>query len=108
MYKVFMNGEFVNQVDAKISIYDSALMFGDMVFEMTRSFNKTQFKLEEHIDRLIVGLKILRIDIPYSKSNLIEICHEVIDMNDPLFKQDDEHRLMIDVREDFSEFTKIF
>ena len=54
MYKVFMNGEFVNQVDAKISIYDSALMFGDMVFEMTRSFNKTQFKLEEHIDRLIV------------------------------------------------------
>ena len=97
MYKVFMNGEFVNQVDAKISIYDSALMFGDMVFEMTRSFNKTQFKLEEHIDRLIVGLKILRIDIPYSKSNLIEICHEVIDMNDPLFKQDDEHRLMIDV-----------
>ena len=97
MYKVFMNGEFMNQVDAKISIYDSALMFGDMVFEMTRSFNKTQFKLEEHIDRLIVGLKILRIDIPYSKSNLIEICHEVIEMNEPHYKQDDENRMMIDL-----------
>ena len=40
MRKVFFNGEFVDENEAKISIYDSALMFGDMVFEMTRSFNK--------------------------------------------------------------------
>jgi branched-chain amino acid aminotransferase len=39
---VYMNGDFVPESDAKISIYDSALMFGDMVFEMTRSFNKKQ------------------------------------------------------------------
>ena len=49
------------QEDAKLSIYDSALMFGDMVFEMTRSFNKQQFMLEKHIDRLLLGAKILRI-----------------------------------------------
>ena len=42
--KVYMNGVFVNESEAKISIYDSALMFGDMVFEMTRSFNKKHFK----------------------------------------------------------------
>jgi len=41
---VYMNSEFVSEQDAKISIFDSALMFGDMVFEMTRSFNKEQFK----------------------------------------------------------------
>ena len=35
---VYMNGDFVKETEAKISIYDSALMFGDMVFEMTRSF----------------------------------------------------------------------
>ena len=45
-------------------------MFGDMVFEMTRSFNKKQFLLEQHIDRLFSGLKILRIKIKYSKKNL--------------------------------------
>ena len=39
---VYMNGKYVSENEAKISIYDSALMFGDMVFEMTRSFNKKQ------------------------------------------------------------------
>ena len=35
-------------------------MFGDMVFEMTRSFGKRQFKLREHLERLYTGTKILR------------------------------------------------
>ena len=47
---VYMNGEFVKEAEAKISIFDSALMFGDMVFEMTRSFNGKQFKLREHLE----------------------------------------------------------
>ena len=37
---VYQNGIYVVEIDAKVSIFDSALMFGDMVFEMTRSFNK--------------------------------------------------------------------
>ena len=37
---VYMNGEFVAEADAKVHIFDSALMFGDMVFEMTRSFKR--------------------------------------------------------------------
>ena len=41
---VFFNGEFIPESEARLSIYDSSLMFGDMVFEMTRSFNKKQFK----------------------------------------------------------------
>ena len=57
---VNFNGDLIPENEAKISIYDSALMFGDMVFEMTRSFNKEQFKLEEHIARLYTGLKIPR------------------------------------------------
>ena len=42
---VYFNGQLVPEAEARISIYDSALMFGDMVFEMTRSFGKKQFKL---------------------------------------------------------------
>ena len=49
---VYFNGELVPEAEAKISIYDSALMFGDMVFEMTRSFNGKQFKLKEHIEQM--------------------------------------------------------
>ena len=56
---VFINGNFVKEEDAKVSIYDSSLMFGDMVFEMTRSFNGKQFKLREHLERLFLGAKIL-------------------------------------------------
>ena len=94
---VYFNGEFVEEADAKVSIYDSSLMFGDMVFEMTRSFNKKQFKLKEHIQRLYVGIKILRIPISVSPDQMEKICYETIDANDHLFSNNDEHRLMIDI-----------
>jgi branched-chain amino acid aminotransferase len=94
---VSFNGELVPETEAKVSIYDSALMFGDMVFEMTRSFNKEQFKLEDHISRLYTGLKILRIPLELTQTQMIDECYKTIDANDHLFEQDDEHRLMIDV-----------
>lgn len=94
---VFLNGELVPETEAKISIYDSALMFGDMVFEMTRSFKGQQFKLREHIDRLYVGLAILRIPMSMSKEEMEEACYQTIKANSEVFKEDDEHRLMIDV-----------
>lgn len=95
--KVWMNGKIIDETEAKISVYDSALMYGDMVFEMTRSFGKKQFKLKEHIDRLYTGLKILRIPIEMTKEEMETHCYETIESNEHLFKNDDEHRLMIDV-----------
>jgi branched-chain amino acid aminotransferase len=94
---VFMNGHFVPESEAKISIYDSALMFGDMVFEMTRSFNKKQFKLREHLERLYAGIKILQIPLKMSIEEMEEKVYETISVNDPLFNEDDEHRIMIDI-----------
>jgi branched-chain amino acid aminotransferase len=92
-----MNGTLVPETEAKISVYDSALMFGDMVFEMTRSFDKKQFKLREHLERLYYGLKILRIPLEMSIDQMEKHCYETIEANDHLFGADDEHRLMIDV-----------
>jgi branched-chain amino acid aminotransferase len=94
---VYMNGKFVPESEAKISIFDSALMFGDMVFEMTRSFNKTQFKLREHLERLYVGIKILRIPMNMTIDELEKACYETIERNDKVFESHDEHRLMINV-----------
>ncbi len=94
---VWFNGEFVPESEARISIYDSALMFGDMVFEMTRSFNKKQFKLREHLERLYASIKYLRIPISMSIEEMERHCYETIEANDPVFEKDDEHRLMIDV-----------
>ena len=97
MRKVFINNSFVNEVDAKISIYDSALQWGDMVFEATRSFNKKQFKLREHLERLYKGIKILEIPMKMSIDELEKKCQETVEVNEPFFDKDDEHRLIIEV-----------
>jgi branched-chain amino acid aminotransferase len=95
--QIWMNGKLIPETEAKISVYDSALMFGDMVFEMTRSFDRKQFKLREHLDRLYYGLKILRIPLEMTIDQMEKHCYETIEANDHLFGADDEHRLMIDV-----------
>jgi branched-chain amino acid aminotransferase len=94
---VFFNEKFIPESEAKVSIYDSALMFGDMIFEMTRSFKGKQFLLEKHIDRLLLGIKILRVPFKYNKKQIIKFCYETIEKNKYAFEKDDEHRLMIDV-----------
>jgi branched-chain amino acid aminotransferase len=94
---VWQNGELVAEADAKVSIYDSALMFGDMVFEMTRSFNKQQFKLREHLERLYASMRFVHIPEPMPIEALEQVCAEVQAANDPFFTDTDEHRLMINV-----------
>ena len=94
---VYFNGEFVPESQAKISIYDSALMFGDMIFEMTRSFNKKQFKLREHLERLYNSAKHIHLEIPITIDEMEQAVYDTIKANEPLFKDDDEHRIMIDI-----------
>jgi len=94
---VYINGDYVSEKDAKISIFDSALMFGDMVFEMTRSFNKKHFKLKEHLERLLYGVKIYRIPLGLKINDLEKICLETAERNEKFFKPTDEHRLMINI-----------
>lgn len=95
--KVYFNGRIIPESQARLSIYDSALMFGDMVFEMTRSFNKVQFRLRDHLERLYASMKYVRIDPGMSMDEMERHVQEVIDLNDPLFEEDDEHRVMINV-----------
>ncbi len=95
--QVFINGTFVPEHEAKVSIYDSALMFGDMVFEMTRSFNKEQFKLRDHLERLYASIKYVHIPVDMSMREMEDHIYETIDRNDPLFEKDDEHRVMVNV-----------
>ena len=94
---VYFNGKFVEESEARISIYDSALMFGDMIFEMTRSFNKKQFKLKEHIERLLIGADILEIPVKEDLQKLEELCNETVKINEPNFDTSDEHRLIINI-----------
>jgi branched-chain amino acid aminotransferase len=64
---------------------------------MTRSFNKKQFKLKEHLERLLYGVKIYRIPLNLKFNDLEKICLETVERNDKFFKSTDEHRLMINI-----------
>lgn len=94
---VYWNGKLIPESEARLSIYDSALMFGDMVFEMTRSFNKKQFKLREHLRRLYASVKAVCIPLKMTIDDMEKAVYQTIEANDPLFMPDDEHRIMIDV-----------
>ena len=94
---VYLNGEFVPEREAKVSIFDSALMFGDMVFDMTRSFNGEQFVLREHIDRIYAGVKMLKIPLEMTPDEMEQAIYATIEANKPAFDDNDEHRIMVDV-----------
>ena len=94
---VYINGDYVPEKEANVSIFDSALMFGDMVFDMTRSFNKKQFALAEHIERLYAGIKMLKIPLEMNQQQMQEAVYATIEKNEPAFDKHDEHRVMIDV-----------
>jgi len=60
--KVYFNGEYVSEAEARISIFDSALMWGDMVFDMTRTYRQQPFRMRQHLERTFAGLRYLKID----------------------------------------------
>lgn len=94
---IWKNGKILPGSEANISIYDSALMFGDMAFEMQRTFNKQTFQLFEHLERLFKSLKILEIEIPYSFDELFDAHENLTLHNKKNFKEDDEVRSLINV-----------
>ena len=80
---VYFNGEFIPELEARISIFDSALMFGDMVFEATRTFNQKPYRLREHLDRLYASMRYAEIDCGLSIDQMESATHETIERNMP-------------------------
>jgi len=68
--KIYMNGRFVDKKDAKVSIFDHGLLYGDGVFEGIRSYDGLVFKLKEHIDRLYRSASSIELKIPISKGQM--------------------------------------
>ncbi len=70
--KVYINGKFYEKNEAKISVFDHGLLYGDGVFEGIRSYNRLVFKLREHIDRLFESAQSIMLEIPLSREQLIK------------------------------------
>ncbi len=69
---IWLDGEFVPEEEAAVSIFDHGLLYGDGVFEGIRAYEGTVFKLKEHIERLYRSAKILKLEIPISPEEMTE------------------------------------
>jgi branched-chain amino acid aminotransferase len=78
---VYIDGVFVPREEAKISVWDHGLLYGDGVFEAIRVYDWNIFKLKEHIDRLFESAKAIMINIPLSKDELISKVVELVKKN---------------------------
>jgi branched-chain amino acid aminotransferase len=70
--KVYINGKFYDKSEAKISVFDHGLLYGDGVFEGIRSYKRLVFKLKEHLDRLFESAKSIMLTIPLTKEQLLK------------------------------------
>ena len=74
--KIFIDGQYYDEQNAKISVFDHGLLYGDGVFEGIRAYNGRVFKLKEHIDRLFYSAKAILLNLPMSHA---QICKAVVD-----------------------------
>jgi branched-chain amino acid aminotransferase len=80
--KIYIDGNFHDQAEAKISVFDHGLLYGDGVFEGIRFYNDRVFRLEEHVDRLWDSARSIALEMPMSKSELVAATLETIRQND--------------------------
>ena len=87
---VYLSGEMVPEDEAKISIFDSAVMLGDCLTESTRTFRHVPFRLDDHIARLYRSLKVCRVDPGLSPTEMRRVTLDVLEANRALMGNDDD------------------
>lgn len=92
MAVVWIDGEWFAKEDAKISVYDHGLLYGDGLFEGIRIYNGKIFKLDEHLDRLFEGARAIKIDVPYSRGKIEALLREGVEREK---KKDGYIRLLV-------------
>jgi branched-chain amino acid aminotransferase len=79
--KIWLNGRLVDEADAKVSVFDHGLLYGDGVFEGIRVYSRRVFELEAHLRRLYESAKAIRLDVPMQKSELTSAIEQTVDAN---------------------------
>jgi len=79
--KIWLDDKLVDEKDAKISVFDHGLLYGDGVFEGIRIYNSRVFELQAHIKRLYGSAKVIRLVVPMSEQKLIEAVEKTVEAN---------------------------
>ncbi len=79
--KIYISGKFYAKEDAKISVYDHGLLYGDGIFEGLRSYGGKVFRLQEHLVRLYESAKAIWLTIPISIEQMTKDVNETLKVN---------------------------
>jgi branched-chain amino acid aminotransferase len=79
--QIYIDGQYYDKEDAKISVYDHGLLYGDGVFEGMRSYGGKVFRLKEHLDRLWKSAKAICLQIPISTEEMADAVNKTLKLN---------------------------
>jgi branched-chain amino acid aminotransferase len=79
--KVYINGKFFEKPDAKISVYDHGLLYGDGVFEGIRIYGGKIFRLQQHVERLFESARHIQLTIPLGRDKMAEAIRGTVQAN---------------------------
>src|SRR3954469_17772749 len=79
--KIWLDGKLVEKADAKVSVFDHGLLYGDGVFEGIRCYNGKIFECDAHVDRLYESAKSIRLEIPITKNEMVAAMEQTIHAN---------------------------
>ncbi len=78
---VYIDGKYYPRSEAKVSVFDHGLLYGDGVFEGIKSYNGVVFQLNEHLDRIYFSAKAIMLDMPLPKEEMAKVVLETIRKN---------------------------
>ena len=73
---VYIDGKFLPKEDAKISVFDHGLLYGDGIFEGIRLYDSCVFRLDDHLERLEMSAKAIALALPWSRQEIAEVVCE--------------------------------
>ena len=79
--KIYIDGKYYDEQNAKVSVFDHGLLYGDGIFEGIRAYNGRVFRLQEHIDRLFDSAKAILLDIPITHAAMMRAVVETCRAN---------------------------
>jgi branched-chain amino acid aminotransferase len=79
--KIYINGQILPEEDARISVFDHGLLYGDGVFEGIRAYNGKIFALDQHLDRLYNSASAIALKIPITKGEMADAIKKTMDAN---------------------------
>src|SRR5512132_990224 len=80
--KIYIDGKFYPEANAKVSVFDHGLLYGDGIFEGIRFYNGRVFRLEQHLERLWNSARSICLDIPMTRQEMTEALLETIRQNE--------------------------